>query len=61
MSYSYVQAHFYFRLDIILVKRLSKHTISMNFSGMKIEPKYVFKHCMLLFLIFSPLYSFQHL
>ena len=32
--------HLYFRLDIILVKRLSKHTLNTYFSGMKIDPKY---------------------
>ena len=34
--------HLYFRLDIIRVKGLSKHTLNMYFSGMKIDPKYVF-------------------
>ena len=28
----------YVRLDIILVKGLSKHTLNMYFSGMKIDP-----------------------
>ena len=36
--------HVYFRLDIILVKGLSKHTLITYFSGMKINPKYVFLH-----------------
>ena len=31
--------HLYFRLDIILVKGLSKHTLNTYFSGMKIDPK----------------------
>ena len=31
--------HLYFRLDIILVKGLSKHTLNAYFSGMKIDPK----------------------
>ena len=30
--------HLYFRLDIILVKGLSKHTLNTYFSGMKIDP-----------------------
>ena len=34
----------YFRLDIILVKGLSKHTLKTYFSGMKIDPKYAFLH-----------------
>ena len=34
----------YFRLDIILVKRLSKYTLNTYFSGMKINPKYAFLH-----------------
>ena len=34
--------HLYFRLDIILVKGLSKHTLNTYFSGMKIDPKYAF-------------------
>ena len=34
----------YFRLDIILVKGLSKHTLNMNFSGMKINPKHAVLH-----------------
>ena len=36
--------HLYFRLDIIHVKVLSKHTLNMYFSGMKIDPKYAFLH-----------------
>ena len=32
--------HMYFRLDIILVKELWKHTLNMYFSGMKIGKKY---------------------
>ena len=39
--------HLYFRLDIILVKELSKHTLSTYFSSMKIDPKYVFLHVFL--------------
>ena len=34
--------HLYLRLDIILVKGLSKHTLNTYFSGMKIDPKYSF-------------------
>ena len=48
--------HLYFRLDIILVKGLSKHTLNTYFSGMKIDPKYAFLHT--LFLI-CPLWPFQ--
>ena len=36
--------HLYFRLDITLIKGFSKHTLNTYFSGMKIEPKYVFLH-----------------
>ena len=36
--------HLYFRLDIIRVKGLSKHTLNTYFSGMKIDPKYSFLH-----------------
>ena len=34
--------HLYFRLDIILIKGLSKHTLNTSFSGMKIDPNYAF-------------------
>ena len=34
--------HLYFRLDIILVKGLSKRTLNTYFSDVKIDPKYVF-------------------
>ena len=50
--------HLYFRLDIILVKGLSKYTLNTYFSGMKIDPKYVFL-CGV-FLI-CPLCPFQNL
>ena len=40
--------HLYFRLDIILVKGLTKHTQNTYFSGMKIEPKYAFFHAFFL-------------
>ena len=40
--------HLYFRLDIILVKGLSKHTLNTYFSGMKIDPKYAFLHAVFL-------------
>ena len=43
-------AHLYFRLDIILIKGLSKHTLNTYFSGMKIDPKYPFLQAF--FLIF---------
>ena len=36
------EGYLYFRLDIILVKRLSKHTLSTYFPGMKIDPKHMF-------------------
>ena len=36
--------HLYFRLDIIRVKGLSKHTLNTYFAGMKIDPKYAFLH-----------------
>ena len=32
----------YFRLGIILIKGLSKHTLNRYFSGIKIDPKYAF-------------------
>ena len=34
----------YFRLDINLVKGLTKHTLNTYFSGLKIDPKYAFLH-----------------
>ena len=40
--------HLYFRLDIIVVKGLSKHTLYTYFSGMKIDPKYAFLHAFFL-------------
>ena len=40
--------HLYFRLDIIRVKGLSKHTLNTYFSGMKIDPKYAFLHAFFL-------------
>ena len=36
--------HLYFRLDIVLVKGLTKHILDTYFSGMKIHPKYTFLH-----------------
>ena len=42
------RGHLYFRLDIILVKGLSKHTLNTYFSGMKIDPKYAFLHAVFL-------------
>ena len=50
--------HLYFRLDIILVKRLSKHTLNTYFSGMKIDPKYAFLHAFFLICVSCP---FQNL
>ena len=42
--------HLYFRLDIILVKGLSKHTLNTYFSGVKLYPKYVFLQAFFLIL-----------
>ena len=42
--------HLYFWVDIILVKGLSKHTLSMYFPSMKIDPNYLF---LLFFFVFS--------
>ena len=50
--------HLYFRLDIILVKGLSKHTLNTHFSGMEIDPKYTFLHD---FSLICLLCSFQNL
>ena len=50
--------HLYFRLDIIRVKGLSKHTLNTYFSGMKIDPKYVFLH---VFFLICPPCPFQNL
>ena len=50
--------HLYFKLDIILVIGLSKHTLNTYFSGMKIDPKYVFLH---VFLLICPSCPFQNL
>ena len=43
-----------FRLDIILVKGLSKYTLNTYFSGMKIDPKYVFLHAFFLICVSCP-------
>ena len=45
--------HLYFRLDIIRVKGLSKHTLNTYFSGMKIDPKYAFLHAFFLICVVS--------
>ena len=50
--------HLYFRLDIILVKGLSKHTLNTYFSGMKIDPKYMFLYA---FFLLCPSCPFQNL
>ena len=50
--------HLYFRLDIILVKGLSKHTLNMYSSGTKIDPKYAFLHA---FFLICPSCPFQNL
>ena len=49
--------HLYFRLDIIFVKGLSKHTLNTYFSGMKIDPKYMFLYA---FFFICPSCSFQN-
>ena len=36
--------HLYFKLDIILVKGLSKHTLNTYSSGIKMDPNYAFLH-----------------
>ena len=48
----------YFGLDIILVKLLSKHTLNTYFSGMKIDPEYVFLYA---FFLICPICPFQNL
>ena len=50
--------HLYFRLDIILVKGLSKHILNTYFSGMKVDPKYAFLHAFFLICVSCP---FQNL
>ena len=50
--------HLYFRLDIILVKGLSRHTLNTYFSDMKIDPKYAFLHA---FFLICLSYPFQNL
>ena len=50
--------HLYFRLDIIRVKGLAKHTLNTYFSGMKIAPKYAFLHAFFLIWVSCP---FQNL
>ena len=54
----YIGGHLYFRLDIILLKGLSKHTLNTYFSGMKIDPKYTFLHA---FFSICPSCPFQNL
>ena len=36
--------HLYFKLDIILIKGLSKHTLNTYSSGIKMDPNYAFLH-----------------
>ena len=48
------RGHLYFRLDIILIKVLSKRTLNMYFSGMKIDPKYVFLYAFFLICLSCP-------
>ena len=45
--------HLYFRLDIIFVKWLTKHSLNMYLSVMKIDSKYAFLHRFLNFSIMS--------
>ena len=51
------EGHLYFRLNIILIKGLTKHTEHI-FSGMKINPKYAFLHA---FSLICPSCPFQNL
>ena len=46
--------HLYFRLDIILVKWLSKHTLHTYFSGTKVDSKYAFLHAFFLIFLSCP-------
>ena len=55
-SYHHPWGHLYFRLEIIILKGLSKHTLNTYFSGLKIDPKYVFLHT---FLLICPSCPFQ--
>ena len=50
--------HSYFRLDIILVKGLSKCILNTYFSGMKIDLKYAFLHAFFVICVSCP---FQNL
>ena len=50
--------HLYFRLDIFLVKGLSKHTLNTYLSSMKIDPRYVLLH---VFFLICPLCPFKNL
>ena len=52
------RGHLYFRLDIILVKGLSKHTLNTHFSHVKIHPKFPFLH---VFFLNCPSCPFQNL
>ena len=54
------RGHLYFRLDIILVKGLSKHTLNTYFPGMKIDPKYAFLHAFFLICPSCPLKICQY-
>ena len=49
--------HLYLRLDITLVKGLSKHTLNTYFSGMKIDPKYTFLHTFFLICVHAHVLS----
>ena len=51
----FLGGHLYFRLDIILVKGFSKHTLNTYFSGIKIDPKHAFLHAVFLICVSCPL------
>ena len=50
--------HLYFRLNMILVKGLSKHTLNTYFSGINIDRKYAFLNT---FFLIGPSCPFQNL
>ena len=59
-GYSRGGGNLYFRLDIILVKGLSKHTLNTYFPGMKIDPKYAFLQAFSLICLSCPVQDFQY-
>ena len=52
------RGYLYIRLDIILVKGLSKHTLNTYFTGIKIDPKYAFVHAFFLICASCPFQNF---